>query len=926
MKKKSIQLYQVTASKLRLLLPVLIFGIVLLSSFTFADEPQSGGPLSWPKINHQMKPWTWWWWPGSAVDSVNIGRQLKIFKRAGLGGVQIIPIYGVKGSESHYINFLSKEWMKMMDYTVEESHSLGMGTDMALETGWCFGGPFSKGKYANAFVVKKTFNLSGGESLSDSVFANGTQALMAFGPDNKIVDLTGKIDADGHVHWTAPKGTWQIYSISQRFSGQNVKRAAPGGHGPMLNPFYAPALTRYTQWFDTAFNNYYGSNPHAVFQDSYEYQCNWSPDFFTQFEKFRGYKLQNVLPALFGNAPPDEVARVKADYRQTISDIITLKTNPIWINWAHQHGFLASYQAHGAPANWLDLYSKADIPETEMFHLEHNPLLSKFASSAAHFANRSLTGAETGTWLSEHFTVTLAELKQLTDYMFISGINHIFYHGTCYSPASAPWPGWLFYASTEMNPRNSIWYDVNALNSYIARCQSILQAGKPDNDILLYWPISDQWNDTTGLLQKMSMGNTAWFAGQAIGSAAKDLWDKGYSFDYISDEQLQTTNSTAGKIQVPGGSYQVIYLPPCNLMPVRTLKKLLLLADSGATIIFESHLPSDVPGWESLTQRRSEFQKLLAEVRPKVIGKHLREANVGKGRIFVGDGDEALKLAGVVHEQMTEKNGLSFIRRSFKNGKYYFIANQHKTSINGWVTLGSQAKSVVIMDPLTGKTGIAALRNVNGLSQVYLQLTKGSSVILRVFTKRGVKARQWNYEETRGDTTQINGKWDVKFIHGGPILPTPFTTEKLGTWTASPDTNSKRFAGTARYTITFNAPGLQGGDFLLNLGKVCQSARVKLNGKNLGPLIMPPFSLPVKLKPSGNRLEVEVTNVSANRIRDLDRRHVNWKIFHDINFVNINYKPFNASDWPLYDSGLLGPVTITPVHLFNPVAAGQNQN
>ena len=56
-----------------------------------------------------------------------------------------------------------------------------------------------------------------------------------------------------------------------------------------------------------------------------------------------------------------------------------------------------------------------------------------------------------------------------------------------------------------------------------------------------------------------------------------------------------------------------------------------------------------------------------------------------------------------------------------------------------------------------------------------------------------------------------------------------------------------------------------------------------------------------------------MTNVSANRIRDLDRLGVNWKNFHDINFVNLGYKPFDASDWTLTDSGLLGPVTLTPV-------------
>jgi len=64
--------------------------------------------------------------------------------------------------------------------------------------------------------------------------------------------------------------------------------------------------------------------------------------------------------------------------------------------------------------------------------------------------------------------------------------------------------------------------------------------------------------------------------------------------------------------------------------------------------------------------------------------------------------------------------------------------------------------------------------------------------------------------------------------------------------------------------------------------------------------------------PGVNTLEVEVTNLAANRIADLDRRKVDWKRFHEINFVNINYKPFDASGWPTFDSGLLGPVRLIP--------------
>lgn len=840
---------------------------------------------------------------------------MKLFQQADLGGVQIIPIYGAEGWESHYINFLSPEWMRMMGYTVQEGHALGLGVDMALETGWNFGGPTISNEDANAMVTEKTFDVTGGETFNlDISSPEGTQALMAFGPDGKVVDLTGLIRATGAVNWKAPDGHWRVYIISQRYSGQAVKRAAPGGHGPMLNPFYPSAMNHYMQWFDQAFDSYSGPEPRAVFQDSYEYRCDWSPDFFSQFESFRGYKLQDHLPALFGQGSKDENARVKSDYRETVSDLMAVKTDPIWIDWAHRHGFLASYQAHGSPGNWLDLYADADIPETEMFHLDRNILISKFASSAAHVANRKLVGAETGTWLSEHFTVTLGDLKYLADDMFLSGINHIFYHGCCYSPEAAPWPGWLFYAATEMNPRNSIWHDVPALNDYIGRCQSILQSGRPDNDILLYWPISDLWNDPNGMLPSMTVSVTGWFTGQPIGETAKDLWNSGYAFDYVSDRQLESAVVAGGKIHVPGGDYRVIVSPPCQLMPPETLERLLALARSGATIIFESNLPSDVPGWGNLEQRRDIFKKLLAQIKPAPIGDNLREAALGSGRILIGDGKAALARAGVKSESMADHTGVFFIRRAFDGGWTYFIANRKGPALDSWLTLARPAQSAVLLDPMNGKVGVAAVRPTRDQFQVHVQLPAGGSVIVRAFANQTVSGQPWNYWQTNGQPFEVTGTWNVTFLQGGPVLPAPFDTEKLGSWTDTRDTNAQSFAGTALYATTFDAPSATGGSYLLDLGKVCQSARVRLNGKDYGTLITSPFTVVVdNLKPQGNRLEVEVTNVSANRVRDLDRRHVHWKYFHDINLVNVNYRPFNAANWPLTDSGLLGPVTVTPV-------------
>src|ERR1041385_4644108 len=108
--------------------------------------------------------------------------------------------------------------------------------------------------------------------------------------------------ADGSVDWRAPAGSWRVFAISQKPSGQKVKRASPGGEGPMLNLIYPTAVRHFDDWFDEAFAKYNGPKPRAQYHDSYEYKSDWSPDFFTRFEKRRGYKLQTELPALFDPA------------------------------------------------------------------------------------------------------------------------------------------------------------------------------------------------------------------------------------------------------------------------------------------------------------------------------------------------------------------------------------------------------------------------------------------------------------------------------------------------------------------------------------------------------------------------------------------------------------------------------------------------
>jgi len=895
----------------------------LLLVLTAAGALSSGAaadPLAWPPITAQTKPWAFNWWMGSAVDKTNLTHELERYADAGLGGIHIIPIYGAKGFEAKYISYLTPQWMEMMGWAVSEAQRLGMGVDMTTGTGWCFGGPQVTDNDANASVVMKTYAVAAGETLPQKFNRATTQALVAYSSDGKVQELTSQISTDGTVGWMAPKGSWTVYAISQKPSGQKVKRPAPGGEGWMLNLIYPPAMDDFLKPYTAAFAQYHGPKPRAQYHDSYEYRSDWSPNFFTEFEQRRGYRLQTELPALFNKHPDDHAARVLCDYRQTVSEIMAEESLPAWTAWAHSQGFITRDQAHGSPGNWLDLYAAADIPETEFFSKHRNILVSKFASSAAHVKGGNLVSSESGTWLEEHFTEKLSDVKYLMDDLFLSGINHTFYHGCCYSPDEAGWPGWHFYAATEMNPRNSIWHDAPAVNAYIARVQSVLQSGNSDNDVLLYWPIEDFWMQPGDqMLPQLRVEAQGWFEDQSVGKTAHQLWNRGYAFDYVSDAQLKTATVTDGKIQMPGGKYQVIFVPECRYIPLETFKQLLALAQGGATVIFEKQLPTDLSGEKDLDQQRAELKKfsrlILEGATESGIGGSVKA--IGAGLVLFNGGTEHQLVHAHVPAESLTANGLSFVRRSFAGGWNYFIANRTQTPFDGWVTLARPAQSIGLLNPMTGAAGGAATRqNAGGATEVHLQLAAGESVIVRALADETVTGPRWNYWLTHGQPVEITSPWKVKFLLGGPILPDDFQIPTLASWTTFPDTNAQAFAGTAKYTTTFDAPQTPGTCFEINLGDVRQSARVRVNGKDYGTLITPPFRVIAdNLKPTGNLLEVEVTSVTANRIRDIDRRGVKWKTFLDINIVDINYKPFDASQWPLTEDGLLGPVTVTPVTL-----------
>ncbi len=845
--------------------------------------------IEWPGPSIESRPWTRWWWMGNAADRENVSRELREMCQAGIGGVELTSIYGVKGEEQRFIEYLSPEFTEILKYTLEEAKNLGMGVDIPPGSGWRCGGPFvpeEKGLWSlqmNKFEVEKGVEWilpSGIERPSAVLFKGSDGSRVVLGPDDKF----------------RPQTSGVVYVAGRIKNRDKVKRASKGGEGWAIDTFDEDI----TKWYLDEWDKRLGIGKGLIrcyFHDSFEYTGDFTYNFNQEFKSRRGYDIANYLDVLAEDCSDKEiVARVKSDYRETLSDLVLESfINPM-TEWARKNLSMNRNQAHGSPGNILDLYAACDIPETEIYgsisHGKPNIYVNKFASSAAHVTGQKLISSESFTWLNEHWKVTTSDMVRATNRFLLAGINHMFFHGTCYSPEDADWPGWLFYASSQINNRNPLWRELPALFKYIERCQSVMQASKPQSDILIYWPYFDVAASEGKLFNHLGVhSDSIWLKKQPVGKLSEILTDAGYTFDYISDKQLSDCITEDGNIVTSGGAmYKAIVIPKTDYIPVSTLDHCQKLISEGGQVFFDKSLPESVPGLHNLKEREKILDKIKSELNKEKL---------------TGNVSELLKISGILGESSLAEQGFYHTKMMLDGNIWYMIFNCSENMTDKYVSLNSGSKHYILLSPFTGEISLAE-KNKNG---VRIQLG-AEEIVFVMCSDKDSGIRPHIYYDKNSDKKEIKGIWKISFAEGGPVIPGDISTAVLNSWTVMGDEETARFAGTARYTIEFDMENEQEAAFL-DLGDVRDCARVTVNGKEAGTLLGPDYKVRIDNIIKGkNILEVEVTNVAANRIRDMDKKGIPWKKFYDINFISLGVGLFDASDWEIREAGLLGPVTI----------------
>ncbi len=892
----------------------------LLTIITCAATCLAAQAQQWPAASQEAKPGTRWWWLGSAVDPQNLKWTMQEYANHGIGAVEITPLYGVQGNQAHNIPFLSDRWMEMLREVQKNGRAMGIEVDMSTGTGWPFGGPWVplEESACRAIFVDKAFTGLSVEGLDLSVPEKDAKysrldRVMAYW-QGKGYDVTQYVDSMGRLTWSPGamlqaeiKGTkvktfrkylkmrlkeletaqWRVIALHVRYGVMKVKRAAPGGEGLVVDHFDRKAVHNYLTHIEQAFERTNTPYPHTFFNDSYEVaDATWTPTLFDEFERRRGYKLQDYLIQLTEGDP-----KIVSDYRETLGDLLLENFTNQWTAWAHSHGAITRNQAHGSPANLIDCYAAVDIPEIEGFGLSEFGIrglrqdpgktrkndsdfsMLKYAPSAAHICGKPYTSSETFTWLTEHFRTSLSQLKPDIDLMFCAGVNHMFFHGTAYSPKDDPWPGWKFYASIDMSPTNSIWRDAPYFMQYVERCQSFLQMGQPDNDFLVYLPIRDMWQKQTDrLMMQFSIHQMGKLAPEFIESIL-DIDRAGFDCDYISDRYLLTTDYHDGMLQTAAGTrYRGLVIPECKMMPDDVRQHIQQLKAKGAHIIYGT-----------------KAEDLAAAARP---------------------------------EPMKQECGLKAIRRSNATGYHYFIANLSPNDIEDDVALAVPFKAASFFNPLNGDITTAPISEDG---KVHLALRSGESIILQTYNEAPEQTTSslldnladiyQQVSPAARRTYPLNGPWTLSFTEESPRVAKTFQLPELTTWETLDDDSAKVTMGTGVYTtrIKLTKKDIKAArNWQICLGDVRESARVYINGQLIGCAWSVPFVLDCKnsLKAGTNEIRIEVTNLPANRVADLDRRGIKWRKMEEINVVDINYKRTTYDQWEPVPSGLNSQVQL----------------
>ncbi len=770
----------------------------------------------------------------------------------------------------------------------------------------------------NHYVRKQLGETSPATTPKWETYTWEKQATPASGTidPSKVIDLTGKVDAQGVLRWEAPAGEWVILRSGMLPIGTGCHPTSPESQGLEVDKMSKEHIRSLFDGMVGEFLRRTAAEDRKalkyVIADSYETgPQNWTDGFIERFTKRYGYSPAPYLPCIHGHVvgSTKRSNRFLWDWRRLIAESIAEDYVGGLRELCHENGltlWLENYGHWGFPSEFLYYGGMTDQVGGEFWESAtiYGNTECRSAASAAHTYGHTDVYAEAFT-SNRNFKQSPAELKSITDWVFASGINHLILHVNIHQPDERK-PGIIQWFGTAFNRHNTWFNQSKPFIDYIRRCGVLLKAGRPVSDIAYY------------------IGQSA----PVMTGPFDPALPNGYDFDHINaDVLIHRAKVVDGRLCIDNGpSYSLLVLPNQTTMTPEVAQAVKRLVSEGATILGPKPLIS--PSLAGYPDADKQVVSLTDALWTKSGDDDEAPVSFGKGRVFSdtsiesvmsriglqpdvtvsGSGQLLCAAAGAGKIGRNERGGIVFKHRSTPDREIYFLANTSTNAADFMASFRISGRQPRFWNALNGQTRDAvAFTQKDGRTEIPIHLEPSESVFVvfdaAIAADAGGGALT-NYRELK-ITQSIQGPWKVSF--DGVKAPQPSTFESLSDWTRHEDERIKHFSGTATYETTFECSEetLQQAT-RLDLGQVGILAAVTINGVDVGTLWTTPWSVDVtkQLKAGTNTLQIRVTSTWNNRLvgdaqLPADQRET---------YVSQEYRGLPKT--PLLPSGLIGPVTL----------------
>ncbi len=720
----------------------------------------------------------------------------------------------------------------------------------------------------------------------------------------QVVDLTGKMSADGSLNWTAPSGNWCILRMGYTVMAITNHPATIEATGFEVDKMDAAAIkryfTHYLNMYKEATGGLMGAKGGLQFMvtDSWEAGAqNWTPKMFDEFQQRRGYSLRSWMPALAGYVigSASSTDKFLYDFRRTLSDMVSEYHYDQLTEILASEGMKRYSESHELKramiADGMDAKRYAAVPMSAIWtpnviinQNDQNGYISDIRESAsvAHIYGQNLVAAESFSALAYPdyaWSYCPENLKPTADLALASGLNRFVVHCSPHQPSDSLFPGLTLGPFGQWFTRHEAWAEqAKVWTEYLSRSSYLLQQGKFVADIVYYYGEDD---NITSIFRRK-----------------QPVIPEGYNYDYINtDALLRLLTVKNGRLITPSGmSYSMLVLDSnARRMPMEVLNKIEELIKGGAVVTgIKPEAPTGLKDDETLFHQK--VQSLFGGNYSKVftgipIHDAVKQAKVAK------DFDYTAPLASVK---------LLYVHRQLGDQDIYWVNN--RTAITQQVKANFRVTGKVpeIWHPETGEVEQASYEIGKEYTTVDLSLSPNDAVFI-VFRNKAKQKRVFVSIIERTTLMDITGSWEVSF-QPGRGAPAKAVFETLAAYTANANDGIKYFSGTATYNKIFTLPATtinSNQQLWLDLGEVKNLASIKINGKELGIVWKTPFIIDISsaVRAGENQLEIQVTNIWVNRLIGDQQPGVTKKI---------TYTPeiYYGAQSQLLPAGLLGPVKI----------------